>query len=555
MPCVRSSTTSAWGSKVSSGVGQIDIFATIPSQDGIKCWLAGFAAPIQGYLKDPRLTAPDYDVKDFTAAALQGTTYRGTMFALPSTVPRSACCFYRKDLFQKHEVKVPTRMLAEVEEAAKRLTLKGADGKIEVYGVANRGRREAVGGGTASAWLHNFGGEWLDKSGNPAVNSPEAVQAWEMYSRILRLYGPPGQTNFQWYEAASMFAQGRVAMMMDQNVIGVPMFSDPEKSRIVGQVGYAKFPAGPVRDTPNLLTPGLCLTSSSKNREAAWLPAEWLTNKRQQLRAQMLGASMTRKSAWESPEFKAGDKLPSGRRSRSSPCTGLRRVAPADRRGPRGQGCRGHPPGGKRRGRREGRGREGGGGHQAAHGADGEEAVAARRISAPVGPCGPGAAVGEGPPAPGTFRSRGRSRRPPSSRSSPSSSSRPPTTPTSGLFAWYISKRRRGSASGTTPRCSCATSASGGRWRAPPTCPCRPIPIQVVLGTAIAVLLRQRIPVGALLRVRFMLPMVATPVAMALVWGRLHPDRGAGQRDPREWVWVSRSCGPPPGQRCHRSHR
>jgi multiple sugar transport system substrate-binding protein len=296
------------GVEVSSGVGQVDVFATIPSQDGIKFWLGGFAAPIEGYLKDPRLTAPDYDLNDFTSAALQGVRHKGTIFALPWGA-EVGMLFYRKDLFQKYEVKVPTT-LAELEEAAKKLTIKGADGKIEIYGVANRGRREAVGGGTASAWLHNFGGDWLDKNGNPAINSPEAIRAWDAYSRVLRLYGPPGQTNFQWYEAASMFAQGRSAMMLDQNVIGNPMFNDPEKSRVVGRVGFAKFPAGPVRDTPNMLTWGLCITSSSKNKEAAWLLMQWLTNKRQQLRAQMAGSSTARKSAWESPEFRAADKQP-----------------------------------------------------------------------------------------------------------------------------------------------------------------------------------------------------------------------------------------------------
>jgi multiple sugar transport system substrate-binding protein len=296
------------GVEVSSGVGQIDVFATIPSQDGIKFWLAGFAAPIEGYLKDARLTAPDYDLNDFTPAALQGVRYRETIFALPWGA-EVGMLFYRKDLFQKREVKVPAT-LGEVEEAAKKMTVKGADGKVEIYGVANRGRREAVGGGTASAWLHNFGGDWLDKAGNPAINSPEAVRAWDTYSRVLRLYGPPGQTNFQWYEAASMFAQGKTAMMMDQNVIGVPMFNDPEKSRVVGQVGFAKFPAGPVRDTPNMLTWGLCITTSSRNKEAAWLLMQWLTNKRQQLRAQMAGSSTARKSAWESPEFRAADKQP-----------------------------------------------------------------------------------------------------------------------------------------------------------------------------------------------------------------------------------------------------
>lgn len=52
------------------------------------------------------------------------------------------------------------------------------------------------------------------------------------------------------------------------------------------------------------------------------------------------------------------------------------------------------------------------------------------------------------------------------------------------------------------------------------------VPPELVLGTAIAVLLRQRIPGSAPLRVLFMLPMVATPVAMALVWSMLLTPTG-----------------------------
>jgi multiple sugar transport system permease protein len=52
------------------------------------------------------------------------------------------------------------------------------------------------------------------------------------------------------------------------------------------------------------------------------------------------------------------------------------------------------------------------------------------------------------------------------------------------------------------------------------------VPPELVLGTAIAVLLRQRIPGSTPLRVLFMLPMVATPVAMALVWSMLLTPTG-----------------------------
>jgi len=52
------------------------------------------------------------------------------------------------------------------------------------------------------------------------------------------------------------------------------------------------------------------------------------------------------------------------------------------------------------------------------------------------------------------------------------------------------------------------------------------VPPELVLGTALAVLFRQSIPGSALLRVLFMLPMVATPVAMALVWSMLLTPTG-----------------------------
>jgi multiple sugar transport system substrate-binding protein len=295
------------GVEAASGAGQIDIFTTLPGQEGIKLFRAGFVTPVDEYLRSPNLTAADFDPGDFMKPAFEGMRDKGMMFALPVST-EVGMLFYRKDLFEKHGVKVPATM-DELEQAAKTLTIKGADGKVEVYGVVNRGRKEAAGGGWASSWLHNHGGDWLDQRGNPMLNSPEAVRGWEAYTRIVRLYGPPGQTAFQWHEAASFFSQGRAAMLMENN-LGAPLFNDPEKSKIVGKVGYAKVPAGPARDTPHLVAMGLCLSNSSKNKEAAWLLMQWLTNKRQQLRAQIGGVPTARVSAWDSPEFRAADRTP-----------------------------------------------------------------------------------------------------------------------------------------------------------------------------------------------------------------------------------------------------
>lgn len=131
------------GVEVASGAGQVDVISTIPSQEGAKFYLGGYYAPLEQYLKDPTLTEPDYDLSDFPNPVLNGNKYKGTMIAVPWGT-EVGILYYRKDLFEKHRVKVPTT-LSELEDAAKKLTLKGPDGKVEVYGITNRGRREALG--------------------------------------------------------------------------------------------------------------------------------------------------------------------------------------------------------------------------------------------------------------------------------------------------------------------------------------------------------------------------------------------------------------------------
>jgi multiple sugar transport system substrate-binding protein len=118
------------GVEAASGAGQIDIFTTLPGQEGIKLFRAGFVTPVDEYLRSPNLTAADFDPGDFMKPAFEGMRDKGMMFALP-VATEVGMLFYRKDLFEKHGVKVPATM-DELEQAAKTLTIKGADGKVEV---------------------------------------------------------------------------------------------------------------------------------------------------------------------------------------------------------------------------------------------------------------------------------------------------------------------------------------------------------------------------------------------------------------------------------------
>ena len=81
--------------------------------------------------------------------------------------------YYRKDLFQKAGLKVPTNF-AELEAAAKKLN---ADG---VAGIASRGKGAAA-VTQLSSYVYNYGGLYLDK-GVAVFDSKPAVDA----IRLLR---------------------------------------------------------------------------------------------------------------------------------------------------------------------------------------------------------------------------------------------------------------------------------------------------------------------------------------------------------------------------------
>jgi multiple sugar transport system substrate-binding protein len=152
-----------------------------------------------------------------------------------------------------------------------------------------------------------MGGTWLDKDGKPAINSPEAVQAFDLYGRLLRNYGPPGAVNYHWYECVSLFVQGRAAMYTDVNA-RLFQFEDPTKSQVVGKVGYTLFPAGPAGRKPTMEAISLAVSSKSKKKEAAYFFIQWAASKDVSLKLLVKGVPVPRVSAWKDPRFLSAQK-------------------------------------------------------------------------------------------------------------------------------------------------------------------------------------------------------------------------------------------------------
>jgi multiple sugar transport system substrate-binding protein len=286
--------------ELTSGASSIDVFMSMPAQEGLKYMRAGWLQPLDAFVKSPALTAPEYHWNDFLEKIREAMVIEGKLVGVPIQVENTSL-MYRKDVFQKYNVKVPTT-LDELEAAAKALNGKTmTDDGQPGFGIVARGKRAAATSQFA-AYLHAMGSTWLGPNREPVFNNEEGIKAFDLYGRLLRLYGPPGSENNHWYEASSIFSQGKAAMYTDANSL-FPVIEDAQKSKVVGKVGYTLFPRGPRGQYGSTVAAwGLAKPKSSKNQKAAWLFMQWATAKEQVLAVQsekgVLGA---RESVWKDP--------------------------------------------------------------------------------------------------------------------------------------------------------------------------------------------------------------------------------------------------------------
>jgi len=290
---------------LAAGGQDVDAFMTAIHNERYWYHQSGWYEDLGKYLNDPRMTFAGYDFHDlFEGTRNLGVAPDGTVTSIPFTV-NPMIFYYRKDLFEQAGLH-PPRTLDEVRAYAEILHR-----PPEVYGFVNRGLRNA----NVYPWatiLREMGGDFFAVDGkNPALNSEAAVRATEWYGRMLREFGPPGVTGFNWNESIAFFAQGRAAMGYESaNFTAV--FEDPEQSAVAGRVGYMLVPpdarTGIVDASSGAA--GLAVSKGSTKKEAAWYFVQWATGKEMMLRAQLAGVGTSRRSAWESEEFKHNTKMP-----------------------------------------------------------------------------------------------------------------------------------------------------------------------------------------------------------------------------------------------------
>ncbi len=288
--------------EMTAGTSDIDLFMTLIGNEGVQFKRARWYEPIDPYLDNPDLTPSDYNKADIGAGAWESQRVDNVLIAVPIEVG-GHCMMVNKTLLERAGV-APPRTLDELEAAARRLTNRSAN----FFGISMRGRRgQAV--GIFSNFLHNMGGTWLDAGGNPTINTPQAIAAFEMYGRLLRESGPPGSTNHAFTDVNTMLSSGRAAIIIEGTVFA-GIYEDPQRSQVAGQIGYVPMPTGPGGDHPVVNGWGVAMYARSRNKEAAWTFMHWASSRDTLLALAMAGQGSPRTSVWNDPQFQAQSRSP-----------------------------------------------------------------------------------------------------------------------------------------------------------------------------------------------------------------------------------------------------
>ncbi len=288
-------------------------------------WTALFSPdtvdPREYYDRKRDLALPGFDWDDFSAPLLRGiSTYKDKMIGIPFDIP-IFILMYRKDLFDKHRLKVPTTT-AEYLDVVRRL-----DDAERGNGI--RGTTGQLRAGHYSlncdwtAWLWANGGSVFDKNGMFCGGDEDGMRGLGYMLELVK-HMPPDAMTWDWDGEARSIAQGNAAMTISWGEF-FPGFDGPD-SKVVGLMEAARPPAearlrspqqAGFQEIPHIGHQGgssICLSKYSKNPEAAWIFMQWICSKDVAARSAILGsgAAAVRNSTYRDPRVLAAARVGEG---------------------------------------------------------------------------------------------------------------------------------------------------------------------------------------------------------------------------------------------------
>lgn len=201
----------------------------------------------------------DLGVDNFSETTKAAWRLDGEFLCVPVS-RQTSYLFYRKDLFEEAGLQPPDTW-DDVLEAAEALN-RPSEGR---FGIALAGRTDFQ---VRQAWetiLYSNGGELIEADGTVVVNSPEAIEAAELYRQLFQ-FSPPGSLSSGYVEINRTFGQGTAAMVISLPVVMTQLLQgNPD---LAGQVG-AVIPSNIGNRETMQNYRGWCVFESSEHPEIA----------------------------------------------------------------------------------------------------------------------------------------------------------------------------------------------------------------------------------------------------------------------------------------------
>ena len=290
----------------------IDLMAGTGAYDLIMLddpWFPRFASeqlltPLTPLYQRRGQSGPEDDFVRSSIAVCKHPYESGELYALPY-VGNSQLFFYRKDLFEKHNLKEPATW-DDVLTAARTIDERertGAQGGGRVYGYVMRAARgnSAVADFMPIFWA--FGAEMFDANGKPSVNSQEGINALRFMLELGK-YTPPGYASFNASEVSAHLLQGTAAMSINWPA-WISAFDDPAKSKVAGKMNFGGLPGERAPGRAEIGNWLIAIPRGSQNGDAAFDFLLWATTAEQMKKSALSGNPPTRGSVFNDAELLA----------------------------------------------------------------------------------------------------------------------------------------------------------------------------------------------------------------------------------------------------------
>ena len=288
-------------------------------------WTSLFAGdtvdPREHYDRKRDLALPGFDWNDFSRPLLQGiSTYKDTLVGIPFDIP-IFILMYRRDLFEKHRLKVPTTMdeymtaVKTLDEAERGNGIHGSTGQLKAghYSLTC----------DWTMWLWANGGSVFGRDGFFCGGDEDGLRGLAYMLELVK-HMPPQAKAWTWDGEAQSLREGKAAMAMSWGEMFPGL--DGKDSKVVGLMEAAHPPAeaklrsadaAGFEEIPHIGHQGgssICLSKYSKNPDAAWIFMQWICSKDVAVRSALHGSggAAVRTSTYKDPRVLAAARVGPG---------------------------------------------------------------------------------------------------------------------------------------------------------------------------------------------------------------------------------------------------